>query len=74
MAYRISHEGVPEKEYLEHHRVGQGEGGLSNHEREKIKIIIGPHLHKLCTLPLDCFRICHCLGTKATHSGRNLFW
>ena len=38
---------MPEKKYLEHHQVGEGEGGLSKHEREKIKIIIGPHLHKL---------------------------
>ena len=41
--------GCQKKIYLEHHWVGEGEGGLSKHEREKIKIIIGPHLHKLCT-------------------------
>ena len=35
MAYRISHEGVPEKKYLEHHQVGEGGGAFQNMKGKK---------------------------------------
>ena len=67
MAYRISHEGVPEKKYLEHHQVGEGEGCLSKHEREEIKILIVPSLWIV-------LESATALAQKATHSGCSPFW